>query len=117
MPKNDEKRNARERRRVQGLNHYIQTLRNKLPEEWKSKKMSKLEIIQKSSVYIQHLRNFLSLTEPFVLDNSNRQSESSNNRNDGSNRQSEGSNNRESDDSNRQSEDSNFYNKTMTVLN
>lgn len=49
------KRNSRERKRVQQINAIIRELKNKLPVEWTSKKMGKLEIIQKSTLYIRHL--------------------------------------------------------------
>ena len=62
------KRNARERQRIQGMNEYLERLRDRLPAEWKTKKMSKLEILQKSSVYIRHLRRFLTVTESFDKD-------------------------------------------------
>lgn len=55
-PKSTErKRNARERRRVQGINDFLDILKDKLPVEWTSSKMSKLEILRKSTSYIKLL--------------------------------------------------------------
>lgn len=53
------KRNSRERKRVQHINVFIRELKNKLPVEWTSKKMGKLEILQKSTLYIKHLMDVL----------------------------------------------------------
>lgn len=53
------KRNSRERKRVEHINVSIRELKNKLPVEWTSKKMGKLEILQKSTLYIKHLMNVL----------------------------------------------------------
>lgn len=44
------RRNARERKRVRIINDMLRILREKLPEEWTSKKMSKLEILRKSTL-------------------------------------------------------------------
>lgn len=49
------RRNARERKRVRVVNDMLKILRDKLPEEWTSKKMSKLEILKKSTLYISRL--------------------------------------------------------------
>ena len=49
------KRNARERKRVRVINNTLKTLREKLPVEWTSNKMSKLEILRKSTLYIRRL--------------------------------------------------------------
>lgn len=49
------RRNARERKRVRVINDMLRILREKLPEEWTSKKMSKLEILRKSTLYIRRL--------------------------------------------------------------
>ncbi|XP_062615580.1 achaete-scute homolog 1a-like [Saccostrea cucullata] len=49
------RRNARERRRVRVINDMLKILRDKLPEEWTTKKMSKLEILKKSTLYISRL--------------------------------------------------------------
>ena len=53
------KRNSRERKRVQNINVIIRELKDKLPVEWTSKKMGKLEILQKSTLYIKHLLDVL----------------------------------------------------------
>lgn len=49
------RRNARERKRVRVINDMLRILREKLPEEWTSKKMNKLEILRKSTLYIRRL--------------------------------------------------------------
>ncbi|KAK3098469.1 hypothetical protein FSP39_019757 [Pinctada imbricata] len=53
--KGTDKRNARERKRVKGINEMLTILKQKLPEEWTSRKMSKLEILRKSALYIRRL--------------------------------------------------------------
>ena len=65
MTKPTMKRNVREKRRVQCLNEYFKCLRDKLPTEWQTKKMSKEEILRKSSLYIRHLRQFLTIADSF----------------------------------------------------
>ena len=54
--KGTDRRNARERKRVKGINEMLTLLKNKLPEEWTSRKMSKLEILRKSTLYIKRLQ-------------------------------------------------------------
>ncbi|XP_069118955.1 achaete-scute homolog 2-like [Argopecten irradians] len=49
------KRNERERRRVQGINEVLNVLKDRLPSDWTTPKMSKLEILRKSTSYIKLL--------------------------------------------------------------
>ncbi|XP_060073274.1 uncharacterized protein LOC132553081 [Ylistrum balloti] len=51
----ERKRNERERRRVQGINQLLVALKDKLPADWTTPKMSKLEILRKSTSYIKLL--------------------------------------------------------------
>jgi len=48
-------RNERERNRVKNINDVLGVLKEKLPEEWQSTNMSKLEIIRKTASYIRLL--------------------------------------------------------------
>lgn len=58
--KRTQRRNAREKKRIEGINSMMNVLKNKLPDEWQSRKMSKLEIIQKSTSYIKLLVDMVS---------------------------------------------------------
>lgn len=58
---NPQRRNERERRRVQHLNSTLHNLKDKIPDEWKSQNMSKIDILRKASAYIRLLRSILSV--------------------------------------------------------
>ncbi|XKL61438.1 hypothetical protein PGB90_008495 [Kerria lacca] len=58
-----QRRNARERRRVEAVNNAFQKLRRVVPiEENKSKRMSKVKTLQMAIEYINRLQNLLQLT-------------------------------------------------------
>lgn len=68
---NPQRRNERERRRVQHLNSTLQKLKNKIPDEWKSQNMSKIDILRKASAYIRLLRSILSVDTMQVIQTDN----------------------------------------------
>lgn len=61
--KNTHRRNARERVRIQRLNDMLNKLQNKLPMEWRCKKMSKIDILRKAIYYIRLLYSQVHGTE------------------------------------------------------
>lgn len=52
-------RNYRERNRVRKISSTFLELKNKLPEEWTTTKMSRVDILKKTSTYIRHLMQIL----------------------------------------------------------
>lgn len=72
---NPQRRNERERRRVQHLNSTLQKLKNKIPDEWKSQNMSKIDILRKASAYIRLLRSILSVDTGQVIQTGNYKSD------------------------------------------
>ena len=52
-------RNFRERNRVRKISTVFEELKDKLPAEWTSKKMSKAEILKKTVTYIKYLSEII----------------------------------------------------------
>lgn len=56
-------RNFRERSRVRKISAVFKELKNKLPEEWVTGKMSRVDILKKTTTYIRHLKQILDQKE------------------------------------------------------
>ncbi|ESO82725.1 hypothetical protein LOTGIDRAFT_155742 [Lottia gigantea] len=63
-----ERRNARERNRISHMKTQFKKLQTKLPEDWQTNKMSKLDVLKKTIRYIRQLEDVLSGKQQFDVD-------------------------------------------------